>query len=749
MASLESVVSELKELNTFSELTVESNFEINDNLSQLSEVLVTFMNTVPAALTQGFADLINSDKSIYEKEKKDADTREKLKGRDEKDGGDGDGKPSRTEKLKTEFKSGFAKGQEEDLFGGIFSAIEDFTNTAGMWAGKTVKVLGLLKTGMLSLGSMLFTGISAVAGFVMTTVVPAITAMFSALMAMLAPIVAALAPILLPILAIAAAIGAAFLAIKKFFPEFPIDEALDGMKNAISEFWDGLTEWASNAIKYLNPLNWFGGDDEEEPEKQEQRRERVMTKDGYQDLTREEIEQGRKDGTIKRSLAGEALKRLDEQEKSERLERSDNPDIADEGVTKKQVMAYVDQGMSPREAIAAANADSRARQDAQTQKVPGKRGRVIGSAPAAPTKVNPQTGKRGLVIGDGPAPRATGEMPTEGEGAFEFGTMNAFDPLIDTISSINSWWMDPMIEGLRSLKDWFAGLFNFSGIQQTLTNMFAEIGIPRVEFDIPFIGPVGFGPFYPFRPDEGTTQLAGKTSVTTESSGDDYQKTFTDNMSGITEDSVFSSASESVDQQVVNELGQKENITTQTGVRASFDDMTGKGRVSFDTYKSIDNLATDEFKELENTLEEFEVGPIVMGKVRRMIDAGATPTQVRDFLLENEKSIAEKINNFFAPATDELKEDATNLLGKVKGFFGFGDDVGGGEAIARDNVLSMETEKAARAKEDAAQAAANIVNAPSNTSNVVTNNNVTAGPMPSPMDKSDRTSRGAYRGRKI
>jgi hypothetical protein len=714
MASLESVVAELKELNTFSELTLESNFEINDNLSQLSEVLLTFMNTVPAALTQGFADLINADKSIYEKEKKDADTREKLKGRDEKDGGDGDDKPSRTEKLKTEFKSGFLKGQEEDLFGGIFSAIEDFTNTAGMWAGKTVKVLGLLKTGMLSLGSMLFSGISAVAGFVMTTVVPAITAMFSALMAMLAPIVAALAPILLPILAIAAAIGVAFLAIKKFFPEFSFSEALDGMKNALSEFWDGLTEWASNAIKYLNPLNWFGGDDDEEPEAPPDAK-----RGGPEDL------------------------------ESDVPERSDNPDIADEGVTKEQVEKFTDLGFTPRQAIAMANEESRAEQDAQTQKVPGKRGRVIGSAPAAPTKVNPETGKRGLVIGDGPAPRATGEMPTEEGGAFEFGTMNAFDPLIDEIASINSWWMDPMIEGLRSLKDWFAGLFNFSGIQQTLTNMFAEIGIPRVEFDVPFIGPVGFGPFYPFRPDEGTTQLAGKTSVTTESSGDDYQKTFADNASGIEDDSIFSYAKESVDQQVVNELGQTENITTQTGVTASFDDMTGKGKVRFDTYKSIDNLATDEFKELEDSLEEFEVGPIVMGKVRRMIDAGATPTQVKDFLRENEKSIAEKINNFFAPATDELKEDATNLLGKVKGFFGFGDDVGGGEAIARDNVLSMETEKAARAKEDAAQAAATLVNAPSNTSNSVTNNNINAGPMPSPTDKSDRTHRGAYRGRRI
>ena len=690
MASFESVVAELKELNTFSELTLESNFEINDNLDRLSDVLLTFMNTVPSALTQGFADLINSDKSIYEKQKKDADTREKLKGRDEKDGGEGGDKPSRTEKLKTSFKEGFSKGQEDDLFGGVFSAIEDFTNTAGLWSGKVVKVLGLLKTGMLSLGSMLFTGISAVAGFIMTTVVPAITAMFSALMAMLAPIVAALAPILLPILAIAAAIGVAFLAIKKFFPEFSFSEALDGMKNALSEFWDSLTEWASNAIKYLNPLNWFGGDDEE-PEAP--------------------------DGATERPL-----------------ERSDNPDIADEGVTREEVMAYADQGMSPREAIAAANADSRARQDAQTQKVPGKRGRVIGSAPAAPTKVNPETGKRGLVIGDGPAPRVAGQIQSEVDEVLETPITGMFDPLI---------------EGIESIKDWFTGLFDFSALQQTLTNMFAEIGIPRVEFDVPFIGSVGFGPFYPFRPGEDTTQIASKTEVVTESSGDDYKKTFKDNASGIEDDSVFSYATETTDQQSKNALGQTENISTYNKVTAMFDDMSGQGRVSFETSKTIDNLATDEFKELEDAVEEFEVGPIVMGKVRRMIDAGATPTQVKEFLRENEKTIAEKINNFFAPATDELKEDATNMLGKVKGFFGFGDDVGGGEAIARDNVLSMETEKAARAKEEAAQAAATLVNAPSNTSNSITNNNINAGPMPSPTDKSDRTHRGAYRGRRI
>ena len=279
--------------------------------------------------------------------------------------------------------------------------------------------------------------------------------------------------------------------------------------------------------------------------------------------------------------------------------------------------------------------------------------------------------------------------------------------------------------------------------------MFAEIGIPRVEFDVPFVGPIGFGPFYPFRPDADTIQLESSTSMTSESSGNNFQKTFTDNASGIRSDEVFSYATESTNQQSKNALGQTENISTYNKVTAMFDDMSGQGRVSFETSKTIDNLATDEFKELEDAVEEFEVGPIVMGKVRRMIDAGATPTQVKEFLRENEKTIAEKINNFFAPATDELKEDATNVLSKVKGFFGFGDDVGGGEAIARDNVLSMETEKAARAKEEAAQAAATLVNAPSNTNNSITNNNINAGPMPSPTDKSDRTHRGAYRGRKI
>jgi hypothetical protein len=73
--------------------------------------------------------------------------------------------------------------------------------------------------------------------------------------------------------------------------------------------------------------------------------------------------------------------------------RSDNPDIADEGVTKKQVMANVDQGMSPREAIAAANADSRAEQDAQSTKRGMKIPRQGQTATPAPKKVSKAAGE--------------------------------------------------------------------------------------------------------------------------------------------------------------------------------------------------------------------------------------------------------------------------------------------------------------------------------------------------------------------
>jgi len=95
---------------------------------------------------------------------------------------------------------------------------------------------------------------------------------------------------------------------------------------------------------------------------------------------------------------------------------------------------------------------------------------------------------------------------------------------------------------------------------------------------------------------------------------------------------------------------------TSKNLRASFDYETGEGSVAIQTLESLDNRVTDEFEQIEDSIKRFEVGPFVMSKVRRMIDAGATPTQVQEFLEENEKTIAGKISEFLSPVTNKAKD---------------------------------------------------------------------------------------------
>lgn len=141
---------------------------------------------------------------------------------------------------------------------------------------------------------------------------------------------------------------------------FSFTDLMDSFGDTLVEFIigikDSIIEGLKNVGKKILGFFGFGGDEEEE----------VDTKRGKE---------------IPGNEAGEGatgLKEADDYFKTERVEtegridgtavlsgRSDNPDIADEGVTKADVMKYSDQGMAPREAIAAANAESRAKQDAQ------------------------------------------------------------------------------------------------------------------------------------------------------------------------------------------------------------------------------------------------------------------------------------------------------------------------------------------------------------------------------------------------
>ena len=75
----------------------------------------------------------------------------------------------------------------------------------------------------------------------------------------------------------------------------------------------------------------FGGDDEDQQVTKETSKKSgptakvLVTGKGFQNLTREEIEQGRDDGTIKRSLATTALNQLPKEDQSSQIRSADDP----------------------------------------------------------------------------------------------------------------------------------------------------------------------------------------------------------------------------------------------------------------------------------------------------------------------------------------------------------------------------------------------------------------------------------------
>lgn len=311
----------------------------------------------------------------------------------------------------------------------------------------------------------------------------------------------------------------------------------------------------------------------------------------------------------------------------------------------------------------------------------------------------------------------------------------------------------PVVDAFKSVKEFMSNLIPLDKIQSALTNLFAEIGIPRVEFKVPFIDKtVGFGPFYPFAPSAGADG-ANVSVIDTQQkiTSDDTSKSFTDRSSSIqnVEQGSNFSYTTSEETESIRTDSEKKDITTTQQVNAMFDYNTGKGSVSLETYKSVDNLMTDQFNEIESSIKEYEVGPVAIGQVRRMIDDGATPEQIREFLEYNEKSISEKVSSFFGNLTSSAVDTVSSI---------FGSDTTTNDQISKssdreviESAMVTETSRLQdkKAEESTASVSAPII-APSTTTSVVNNQTVNAGPMPSAMDRSDRTDRrGAFRGRAI
>jgi len=201
------------------------------------------------------------------------------------------------------------------------------------------------------------------------------------------------------------------------------------------------------------------------------------------------------------------------------------------------------------------------------------------------------------------------------------------------------------------ISTFFSGLFDFSKIKLMLTNLFAEIGVPRIEFDVPVIGKVGFGPFYPFMPDTNVANVKSSDSLETVSTGPDgsidtrewtSQEGITVVEGAMTEGEYARGARSGFITKESIDATSGEEITTNNDkkVIGEFDTETGEGIIRYQ--------ATNADNELNNVMQEYKVTGVTFGQVRRLVDAGASPDEVRMFLENKQKSIFDKIGDFFS-----------------------------------------------------------------------------------------------------
>lgn len=279
-----------------------------------------------------------------------------------------------------------------------------------------------------------------------------------------------------------------------------------------------------------------------------------------------------------------------------------------------------------------------------------------------------------------------------------------FSPLTEAWNQISE-----KISGIGDeISTFFSELFDFSKIQSMLTNLFAEIGIPRIEFDLPVVGKVGFGPFYPFMPDADTSNISAGESVDTVSTkpsdGVDTRNRTSESMitaiEGEQTEGTYTRGARSafLAEESIDASSGEESITNKDKkVIGAFDTETGEGTIKYE--------ATDANNELNNIMQEFNVSGITFGQVRRLIADGASPDEVRMFLENKNKSIFDKIGDFFSSPAETAPIQ-----------------VAPAETKRIDNAQELGTQTAAREEaraEQQSQQAISVVNAPtSNVSNI-------------------------------
>ena len=207
------------------------------------------------------------------------------------------------------------------------------------------------------------------------------------------------------------------------------------------------------------------------------------------------------------------------------------------------------------------------------------------------------------------------------------------EPIMEAFSYIGNLFTEYIVD---PIKKFFAPIADFfKNIKEQVFGFLEDFGIPEVGFTIPIINKkVSIGPFYPFRPDEGTARVGGSasTSQSQDSAGNTETSTKTNTVSTEKGSTNVLMSSEKTKN---DKASFSENFAT-------FDPKTGKAMIAGDD-------------------GEKEISKRAFGKIKKSALAGGDSAAVGDIVKEDEAYQQlgffdkRKVDLGMAKATDLLK----------------------------------------------------------------------------------------------
>jgi hypothetical protein len=268
MATLEAVVTELQELNQNVDLNLEANFEINDNISTLNSgiqelvsVMNSFVQTVPAAVMQGFDALLDFEKTQAKQKKREEEVGQQQ---------DSEREPFT---LKGAFMEGFKSDPVGEMKKNVMDSIGNVLKTVGKVTAVITTLFGAITLPMIAVAGAITALVSGVMNFVEDFKAQEGSLFDKIIAGMMGFIDGVLKLITLPIDAmlwvvekIAGVLG--LETIENALSDFSVTDFVDELTDSIRDFLISVKNYISDKINAVKEgfLGFFGLGSEEEEE---------------------------------------------------------------------------------------------------------------------------------------------------------------------------------------------------------------------------------------------------------------------------------------------------------------------------------------------------------------------------------------------------------------------------------------------------------------------------------------------------